>query len=551
MTSLRVVVCRYKDGRVERHEVSVQDTQYIAVSHVWEEAQWLHVTGIDWEVLVSPEKAKFMVESLPSIVGSGYFWMDILCINQRDKAARIAVTQHIPTIFRSAQRTVVIRSGFVIRDCCVHAMGDLGSWVATKSPCRERLLVHVERSHNRRQIEEANLSRLWVLQEIILSDTIQFVRCDHSKTTRETDESESPEHIEELAVKLMSTWASWAKYGSNEKLRDAHHLDFVRAFFECGTLSHLSRAKHRPYLPESWEFTMQIWSTHRTTKARDFILAVMPQYSFYVLPDQARTMTFSQLFADCFAQLESKNTNLWLAPGIPHGHSGSMPEPAYLGDFVKLCLGPRLKNTSQTRAYRVQLQTAKSLSKEEVVQNMHHSACSSQLLWPAARRGEFAALSKEPDSARRFGPANQQQVIAALRVLSEEALSSHEVLSTLKSGASHPVDNNTLLYAAALVSCGIGLSAFEWARQYLAPAFVEFSGKQFVALVPASLLQDDSRYQFYLMEGVKYFGSGILDKKRYVLIAKDKGVQELESYVLCLFPHDVDLFGWKIWKNWI
>ena len=205
MTSLRVVMCRYKDGRVERHEVSVQDTQYIAISHVWEEAQWLHVTGIDWEVLVSPEKAKFMVESLPSIVGSGYFWMDILCVNQRDKAARIAVTQHIPTIFRCAQRTVVIRSGFVIRDCCVHAMGDLSSWVATKSPCRERLLAHVDRSHNRRRIEEANLSRLWVLQEIILSDTIQFVRCDHSRNTRATDEGESLEHIEELAVKLMST----------------------------------------------------------------------------------------------------------------------------------------------------------------------------------------------------------------------------------------------------------------------------------------------------------------------------------------------------------
>jgi hypothetical protein len=113
------------------------------------------------------------------------------------------------------------------------------------------------------------------------------------------------------------------------------------------------------------------------------------------------------------------------------------------------------------------------------------------------------------------------------------------------------VDSNTLLYAAALVSCGIGLSAFEWARQCLAPTFVEFGGKQFVALVPASLLQDDSGCQFYLMEGVKYFGSGILDKKRYVIIAKDEGTQELGSYVLCLFPHDVDLFGWKIWKNWI
>jgi hypothetical protein len=37
------------------------------------------------EVLVSDEKEKFMDEQLPILVGREWFWMDILCIDQRDK----------------------------------------------------------------------------------------------------------------------------------------------------------------------------------------------------------------------------------------------------------------------------------------------------------------------------------------------------------------------------------------------------------------------------------------------------------------------------------
>lgn len=65
--------------------------------------------GIDSECLVWDDKAALIAEQSSGLVGDTYFWMDVLCVEQREKAARVAVTQHIPTIFRNAQRTIVVR----------------------------------------------------------------------------------------------------------------------------------------------------------------------------------------------------------------------------------------------------------------------------------------------------------------------------------------------------------------------------------------------------------------------------------------------------------
>ena len=107
-SSLLVTMCCYHTGKVEQTTVSVADTTYFAISQVWGIVKWRKVPGmIDGEILVSEEKPKFLVEQLPSIVGHNYLWMDVLCVDQHDKAARVAVTQNIPTIFRQAQRAIV------------------------------------------------------------------------------------------------------------------------------------------------------------------------------------------------------------------------------------------------------------------------------------------------------------------------------------------------------------------------------------------------------------------------------------------------------------
>ena len=103
--SLQVVFCRFdSSGKLVRESLPVPETRYITISHAWESATWQKISAIEDKVLgdmflVSEEKAKFIVEQLPSLVGADWFWMDVLCVNQCDKAARVAVTQHIPNIF--------------------------------------------------------------------------------------------------------------------------------------------------------------------------------------------------------------------------------------------------------------------------------------------------------------------------------------------------------------------------------------------------------------------------------------------------------------------
>lgn len=110
---LRIVLCRFNSGIFERNTNLIDEVPYLAISHVWGKVEWRTVPGIQGEVIASKEKAQFIVEKLPGIVGEEYFWMDILCINQRDEDARVAITQHIPTIFRRAQEN----------DCCSRSFG--------------------------------------------------------------------------------------------------------------------------------------------------------------------------------------------------------------------------------------------------------------------------------------------------------------------------------------------------------------------------------------------------------------------------------------------
>jgi hypothetical protein len=104
---LQVLVCRYVKGTLQREMKNVKNTKYLAISHVWGKGTtWQRASNIDFDILVTAEKATFLSEQMPSIAGNNYFWMDILCVDQKNEAARVAVTQHIPTIFSSGLKTI-------------------------------------------------------------------------------------------------------------------------------------------------------------------------------------------------------------------------------------------------------------------------------------------------------------------------------------------------------------------------------------------------------------------------------------------------------------
>ena len=106
-----ITLCRFEDGNILiQRGLSLGQAPYIAISHIWSEAIWhSNLPGIGWEVLASKQKAKFLTHQLPDLVGPSYFWMDILCVDQRSHKARINVVRSIPAIYRCAQQTLVVR----------------------------------------------------------------------------------------------------------------------------------------------------------------------------------------------------------------------------------------------------------------------------------------------------------------------------------------------------------------------------------------------------------------------------------------------------------
>src|SRR5947207_11729959 len=125
---IRVIMCRYRNGKLERKLKSTRNTQYIAISHSWGNPIWQELPGVEGEVWVSKDRAKFILNRLPFIVGEQYFWMDILCVDQRNERADFDVPKQISIIFRDAQRTVIIRDGTGFQKCCIKAAGKIDSW---------------------------------------------------------------------------------------------------------------------------------------------------------------------------------------------------------------------------------------------------------------------------------------------------------------------------------------------------------------------------------------------------------------------------------------
>lgn len=70
---LQLLLCRFEAGKLEKAVKSPESTEFLAISHVWGKAEWRKMDGIEDEIEVSREKAKFIEEQLPSIVGDQWF----------------------------------------------------------------------------------------------------------------------------------------------------------------------------------------------------------------------------------------------------------------------------------------------------------------------------------------------------------------------------------------------------------------------------------------------------------------------------------------------
>jgi hypothetical protein len=115
---------------------------------------------------------------LPNLVGETPFWMDVLSINQKDQGAVIGVTQDIPGIFRNAAKTLAVKDGDGLYQCCAKLVKAEDTW----DTIRQKLIDHGG-EHFGEVYAESYLQRLWTLEGCMLSHTIEFVTCKTGSDT--------------------------------------------------------------------------------------------------------------------------------------------------------------------------------------------------------------------------------------------------------------------------------------------------------------------------------------------------------------------------------
>jgi hypothetical protein len=161
---------RFKNATLELFEARIESTDYVAFSHVWGDWSWRSIDGIPYEVKASQEKANFIANDLPALVGDGAFWMDTLTVDQRNPVEVSGIVDAIPDIFRMARKTIAVRECDGLYDCCIAAVDGFEDGLDLV----EKLLSHGD-AHVDYICAESYLQRLWTLQECLLSHTIQFV----------------------------------------------------------------------------------------------------------------------------------------------------------------------------------------------------------------------------------------------------------------------------------------------------------------------------------------------------------------------------------------
>jgi hypothetical protein len=543
------ILCRYNSGKLVKENKPLSKTEYIAISHVWGKAVWQDIPEIG-PVLVSSEKAKFVEKRLPLIVGTKWFWMDILCVDQSCKEARIAVAQHIPTIFRRAQKTIVVRNSTGFQDCCSHAFGNIFT-SEDLYRIRKTLLTHLgmhlemQRSGESEGLKEEVFERLWVLQEVALSNCIQFVRCDKApEYSYSVDSREEDSTIVNFLLTMNKAFAFW--WGWDDRQDQSKGLEFLRAFLNCGTVSRFPPQRSPPF-PSGEHLLRYITNTRRTSKPRDFILAIMPQYGFYTVPTNARDMNFGELLVDCFQQ--GRKAGWYLQPLLSSdgpridstfSATDNVPEPLFLGDVVKLFLGPfRTIRNRKPGIKAVEVQRAiDTIDPGEIIQILFQCIRDSSTSFDfAAPQERWLRNALGPDwegvVGKDWGSSqsmySEDQGLSSFRTTGfDQAFIALNFLRKLTPDSLPP---NTLseepwllkcaIRMTAVIACGLGASAYGWSQENLAPVLVKFDGMSILALVSNSVVSPENDPKFFLLDAEGVAG-GVSVLMSYNQIRKGK-----------------------------
>lgn len=591
---LRFTVCRFEAGRITKRLITSGDVEYITISHAWGNADWRRIRGFDGMVMASESKVRFIERQLPALVGRHYFWIDILCLDQNDHAARVAITQHIPKIFRGASRTIMVKAGDGLRQCCVNAIGETNDYLSLYNVLER----HKLEEHPQDRITETVLKRLWILQEAILSDKIQFTTCDETYVNEDLeDKMLYLEAVTQFAVRLKEMAAAWARTCEDATKHGDYEQKFMLAFIHNRTVTRETRRVEGIKYGNGENFRMFRFSAHRASKPRDYILATMPQFEFYIVPANARHMTFPELYMDCFNQYRNFDGEWMFQPlltGEQHlsmneiaGHrlppTQNIPQPDCLGDFVKLFGGPILETmssfvpdpqlhnprTSSMHVLRFDRSTTtpESLTSGtltmnlksprrvdvspirlgsfrhlvEVVDIIASATTESNTLWSRSFPGELYDVENDVAQTVTDEDIGKSATYMVSRIAYN--FQCHDPDDVREAYAANSLDwsqparqrrLDSFVRIAALINCDIGTSAYAWSLNHLTPVFVrETGGKSYLGLVP-SIALTMRNLVFYLAKDTQE------NRGKAALVARIPG--EEQTYILCLFPPEPNVF---------
>ena len=526
-----LTMCQYDEsGLLKQHVVNMQTTPYFAISHIWMEADWREdITGIDWPILVSPQKARFLSGKLFELVGTDYFWMDVLCVDQRSDEARTGVVNSIPAIYRGAEKTIIIREDGGIQPCCAKAIGYFESWGKGGS---DRFMDHLRETHVG-GIVESWTERLWPLQEMILSDNLLFTMCESTKAKQpldtQTEYFASHSAFRRISDSLYCAASAWLEYGVEDKVAEWEYNMFLKAYINNGFVARRAcqESRHRVRGLTN-DFAIHLNSLRITSKPRDFILAILPQYGWYRAPPNVKRLTFGELWIDCVQQAEKHGFKFF--PTVTKGLTGvtirdsddsrspspEIPLPQNLGDFIKL-FGSH-EESLEPRGWGkfiadVNISRAENGKMTETIRLVKESMMFSQSEWKLAHRGDLSLHGMDPvqqsetmmrmeavehrkDFIHQMSACERQMFLAAksqvekqyhrqtrdprfqeiegMKILNlmwtglfeDDVPASHDWLNFEKSLIEDDPDGyqDTILRLTALISCGYGTSAFAWSK---------------------------------------------------------------------------------------
>jgi hypothetical protein len=204
---------------------------------------------------------------------------------------------------------------------------------------------------------EGLFTRLWALQEVLLSDDIQFVQCDYSGPKYVDPRYWIDKSLLALPIVplghlkncLAALAVSWVNYGevarnTGEKLSP----QFIQAFSGVA----LPRVHERPKLCRNFRSRATFGDIRRArgelANQETFSLPSYP--NTHSIPSLAtpNRRPLPSFFIDCFAQLEAKNPDSQLSPLLAAKfgriQTNDIPDPTYfyLYDVVRLFHGPKL-----------------------------------------------------------------------------------------------------------------------------------------------------------------------------------------------------------------